>query len=109
MKRIFIVILNLCFLAQPSWAVITPPQSQEALTQAFENFLQGKELYYALKKRGVPVKMLLFTNEEEEVNLSSRSIKAGLEHTIAWLEQFLSLDPNNRGSSDVTHKKENAK
>ena len=70
---------------------------------------QGKELYYALKKRGVPVKMLLFTNEEEEVNLSSRSIKAGLEHTIAWLEQFLSLDPNNRGSSDVTHKKENAK
>ena len=48
MKRIFIVILNLCFLAQPSWAVITPPQSQEALTQAFENFLQGKELYYEL-------------------------------------------------------------
>ena len=48
MKRLFIIILNTCFLTQTSWAVITPPVSQEALTQAFENFLQGKELYYEL-------------------------------------------------------------
>ncbi|MBI3017026.1 MAG: PEGA domain-containing protein [Deltaproteobacteria bacterium] len=48
MKRLFIIVLNICFLAQTSWAVITPPVSQEALTQAFENFLQGKELYYEL-------------------------------------------------------------
>ena len=47
MKRLFIFILTICFLAESSWAVITPP-SQEALTQAFENFLQGKELYYEL-------------------------------------------------------------
>ena len=48
MKRLFIIVLNLCFLTQTSWAVIAPPASQEALTQAFENFLQGKELYYEL-------------------------------------------------------------
>ncbi|MBI3019679.1 MAG: PEGA domain-containing protein [Deltaproteobacteria bacterium] len=48
MKRLFIAILNICFLTQTSWAVITPPASQEALTRAFENFLQGKELYYEL-------------------------------------------------------------
>ncbi len=52
MKRLFILFLNLCFLVQiflqTSWAVIMPPASEEALTQAFENFLQGKELYYEL-------------------------------------------------------------
>jgi dipeptidyl aminopeptidase/acylaminoacyl peptidase len=53
---------------------------------------QGYELYYALKRRGVPVEMVVYPREGHGVEEPRHAVDVR-QRTIAWFERWLPADP----------------